>query len=538
MGANGGRCSGWALDVLLNKSSEGQPDFGSGREDCLLIYGSNSETSSTRSLRSDQMTDPEKFLFNSLQTAPETHWNGIGIKFLIPEADGYMLKSDMLEQRFESKGLTVSGFTAPLQFVRGITSIKQDSVGLPDVVPIAIGAIVLPHTRPETLQDIEWEVDNRLSFQWLSPSHIPRKRLAIVQDPASLLLPRRRWEAAKSLGIDLILVSSSPFLSGEQELFQEIFASYVEVDLNGDAGLARRIAEALSIHKDSLDGIMAVRDHRLASVSEAAKILGLFTSPSAAYEIAEDKYLTRMKEPDVEGTFLVESIEELDSVIASLSKSPFPLVVKPCRGFSGECVAKVSTEEGLRQAVLNALAYAEPRRALIEPYVKGPEVDVNFVLLDGRILFGAACDNFPSQADRLTSDESLYFAETKNLSPSNLPGTEQELLVGHFYQTLISQGFRTGVFHVEGRVRDSCMEYDSDVSGTFDLHTRQQALVCKPSAFLHEVNARPPGFQCCAALLLCFGVDFWALQILCALRDWKRVEALTLLINGVRTNYG
>lgn len=532
------------MDVFVSKSNEGQPDFSLGKQDNshLLTYVFNDETLPSRSVRAEDVCQAERFLLNSLDTDSSDDSNELAIKFLISNADGYAVKADFFEQRLESKGLKVSGFVSPLQFVKGLSAPECISTDVSQLLCIAVGAILLKKAQTETMLELEAELENRFSFPWLSPSPIPRKRLAMVQDPASLLHARRRWQAAASLGIDLVLVSDRPYLSGEREIFERTFESYVEVDLTADSRLPQRIADALRPSAGSLDGIFAIRDDRLASVAEAAELLGFFSSPSEAYASAGDKYFTRMKEPDVENTFFMESVEELNVITASLPKNAFPLVVKPCRGDSSQCVAKVSTVVGLREAVVKALAYADPGRALVEPYVQGPEVDVNIVLLDGKLLFGEVCDNFPSQADTINSSESLYFAETKSLSPSSLPCVEQELLVSHFHQALIRQGFLSGVFHVEGRVRDSSMQYSVDGSGTSDLHARpenspenspENRVVSIPSTFLHEVNARPPGVQCCAALLLCFGVDFWALQMLCAARDWDRLEVLAIpFLNG------
>ncbi|MCJ1465841.1 hypothetical protein MMC07_004460 [Pseudocyphellaria aurata] len=538
LGDNDGHCPWRTLDVFISKSNEDQPDASLWTQDNnqLLTYVFDDEKLPLRSVRAEDICQAERFLLNSLDTDSSDYSNELAIKFLISNTDGYVAKADFFEQRLESKGLKMLGFVLPLQFVKGLSAPEPSSTDVSRLLSIAVGAILLRKAQSETLLELEAELKNRFSFPWLSPSPIPRKRLAMVQDPASLLPARRRWEAAASLGIDLVLVSDRPYLSGEQELFERTFESYVEVDLTADSRLPQRIADALRPSASKLDGIFATRDHRLASVAEAAELLGFFSSPSEAYANAGDKYFTRMKEPDVGNTFLIESVEKLDVIMKSFPKKAYPLVVKPCRGDSSQCVAKVSTEMGLREAVVDALAYAEPGRALIEPYVQGPEVDVNFVLLDGKILFGGVCDNFPSQADTINSSESLYFAETKSLSPSNLPCAEQELLVSHFHQALIRQGFLSGVFHVEGRVRDSSMQYSVDTSGTSDLRLRpKNEVFSNPSTFLHEINARPPGFQCCAALLLCFGVDFWALQMLCAARDWIRFEALAIpFLNGSR----
>ena len=532
---------GRTLDVLVGKATESRRNLSAVRgahEEGLWTYvfdeANGNEEKSTFVLPAE-LSPAEQYLRNSLQTASSDGCDAIAIKFLLPDTDGYIIKSDFLEQRLESKGLTVAGFTAPLQFVHGIsgsTGQTEAESSFSRLLSIAIGAVLLDDHRPGAMAELEAEVQNRLAFPWLSASPLHRRRLALVLEPASVVPARRRWNAAASLGIDLILVSSKPYLSGEKALFEQTFESYVEVDLRPDSGLGQRLADALRSSANNLDGIFATKDHLLTGVAEAAQRLGLFTSPPEAYAIASDKFAAQIKEPNVENTFLVKSMGELDSIVASLPPDAFPLVVKPCRGDASQCVAKVSNETGLKEAVQSALAYGVPHRALIEPYVQGPEVDVNFALLDGNVLFGEVCDNFPSQGDTVTStssDELLHFSETINLSPSKLPQSEQEMLVKHFHQTLLRHGFRSGVFHVEGRVRNSTMRYQivDDESGTLDLEVRPDAYAARPTAFLHEINARPPGFQCCAALLLCFGVDFWALQMLSAAQDRERLTALS-----------
>ncbi len=526
--ANGGPIHAITLDLVAKKSGEISTDYCSNVQNSKnhLTHVSRGNIESSKSMQSEKARPAEEFLMENLRAASDNNLNEVIVKFLIPSIDGYVVKSDFLERRFESKGWLVSGFVTPLMFVKALPDVVSKSADLSKLLSFAIGAFLLDASQPGLVSEVEIEIQRRLEFPWLSISPIEPKTLAIVQDPASLLPARRRWQAAASLGIKLILVSSSPHVPGEKDLFESIFESYVAVDMSTNAGLAQRIADCLRPLLSILDGIFATKDHRLTAVAEAAELLGIFTSPSDAYERAGDKFSTRITEPDVETTFLVESAEELDSLIHNLGETPFPLVVKPCRGDSSQHVSKVSNERGLREATEHALAFANPARALVEPYVSGPEVDVNFVLLDGQVLFAGVCDNFPSEADNVKSDGLLYFAETKNLSPSLLPKLEQDLLVSHFHQTLIRQGFHSGIFHVEGRVKDSATQYLVDESGSIDLQSRPVHDNRKPSAFLHEINARPPGFQCCAAFLLCFRIDFWALQMLTAAQDWERLKAL------------
>ena len=316
---------------------------------------------------------------------------------------------------------------------------------------------------------------------------------------------------------------------GEKELFESIFDLCVVIDMTQDEGLGRRIADSLRPHLGKIDGIFTPRDTRLAATAEAADLLGLFTSPLSSIKCALDKYLTKKLEPDMDRVFLIERTDQIDSFVRQFPQSSFPVVVKPCLGDSGQCVAKAANHQSLKDAIKSALEFGGRSRAVLEPYISGPEVDVNFVLLDGEILFGGVCDNFPSQGDT-SSEKLLYFAETKNLSPSRLPRTEQDLLVKHLHQTVLRQGFRTGVFHVEGRVENSTVRYKPDEAGLVDLQPLQEPSKEPASVFLHETNARPPGFQAGGAFMLSFGIDFWAAELLTATQDWNRLKTVCVPI--------
>lgn len=510
--------------MVFRRASLGQRDSGIGKNKRNASSPTNLVRQSSP-LHFDEDNAASRIIKGYLREASE-RVREVGMKFLVPGANGYIMKSDFLEWRLESKGWLIKSFTSPLQYVEGLPDTMGESLELLEMLTFAVAVILFGDPEPAQFPEVEAVLRIRLQFPWLSQSSIAPLRLAIVQDSGSILPARRRWKAASSLGIKLVLVTDRAYIPGEEDLFKETFDEFVKVDMNPDERLGHRIASALRPLRSRLDGIFAPKDHRLRCTTEAAKLLGLFTSPLEAYKKAEDKFLTRETEPEADRIRLVEGFEQIDSVLSTLAGDVFPVVVKPCRGETGQCVAKVSNERGLREALQKALAFSSPPRALIEQYVSGPEVDVNYVLLDGKVLFGGVCDNFPTMADRSKSDDLLYFPETKNMSPSGLPWSEQELLVNHLHQTLLRQGFRTGVFHVEGRVKDSAMEYRADDAGVWDLQKQTGPSVSEPSVFLHEINARPPGFQACAAFMLSFGIDFWAAQMLCAAKDWNRLKAL------------
>ena len=112
---------------------------------------------------------------------------------------------------------------------------------------------------------------------------------------------------------------------------------------------------------------------------------------------------------------------------------------------------------------------------------------------------------------------------------STLPGFQQlnSRWSRNLHQTLLKFGFRSGVFHVEARVRDSSMQYGVS-DGVLDLQTAAGSSVTKtPKCFLIEVNPRLPGLMCCTAAHCTYGISYAALHQLIAIGDAERTAAFS-----------
>ncbi|KAF8147092.1 hypothetical protein K438DRAFT_1989947 [Mycena galopus ATCC 62051] len=192
----------------------------------------------------------------------------------------------------------------------------------------------------------------------------------------------------------------------------------------------------------------------LVSTAKAAVILGLPTSPVRAHEIATDKYVMHQFEVDSQGSdFQFSRFPDLREMKEKLNSTTHPIVVqypaivKPVSGYLSEGVARV---------------------IIVETYIDGPEFDANIVLCEGEILF----------------------FETSEFTPSNLPSSEREIVQNSLQRTLLGLGFTWELFPVEGRVKDSSMEFRADESGIFDLRPRLVTRSDPPSCFLIKINAR------------------------------------------------
>ncbi|KAK3997950.1 hypothetical protein QBC44DRAFT_392344 [Cladorrhinum sp. PSN332] len=480
----------------------------------------------------------------------------ISLRFLFSKTSGQIIRNDLFERRFECCNLVTSArtFLSPLQHVpathppKTITSIpafspeKQDGASL--LLASAIGGIRLHVT---SFADLDAEQSNRLGgFPWLlSPEETPLipKRIAWVQGREDIDCIERALRAAAALGIQLVVLDEpGHWLQDPNSPWAHLREAFVEVDIAPDDEFPARVVAAVRGYPKPIDGIVTISDVRLAGVAAACKILGLSTESPTAYEIAADKGRTRLLETvGAKESFVLSSADELDAYLSSRPSPPcFPLVVKPVIGWSSDCVTKVKDLNELQLAVRKAsdrhATSPKPSTAVVvEPYVAGPEVDANFVMLDGEILFADINDDFPSPADSSSATHKANFQETQNVIPSALPAQELQAIQDQLRSSLLRQGFHSGIFHCEARVRNSSVRYAPvSPSGVLDLVPASVSADSQDGpqdieVYLHEINARPPGYLESVAVLLAHGIDYYALRMLLALGDATSLQRFRAL---------
>jgi hypothetical protein len=262
-------------------------------------------------------------------------------------------------------------------------------------------------------------------------------------------------------------------------------------------------------------------------IAQIAPELGLQTAPPDSLRIATNKFLTS-KYVGHEAY----SANSLDEALALAKKVdlPYPLIVKPCDGWSSEGVSRVDTPDALPVAIKSIDTSRHGTEFVMEQYCSGPEVDVNLVLLDGEILFAEICDDLPKSADinGPTVGSLTNFHELNSVYPSALPKQELDLLITSFADTLSSLGIENGVMHLEGRVKNSTMDY-RETHGIIDLHAHNDtSLSDSPSAWLIEINPRPLGMTGSHIIESTYGIDYWALAVVLGVNDKPRARALSI----------
>lgn len=478
-----------------------------------------------------QPYDPNSFLAESVERSTDPV---IRVAFILPVLSGYVARSDFVQRRLTGSeaAQTVRGFLHPLQ---QISAPAHDEQRLDALLESSIAGVLLRNgvKNFDLLQD---ELSNRLTFPWLVEKPIARKRLVWVGGRYAVSESENAWDAAFALGISLIIVDDHGHWleddSGPYAYFREQF---VAMDITGDDGFVDRLLTTVRKLQETkkIDGIMATTDARLAKVAKVSEILGLPTSPVLAYEQSTNKAKVRLLEEDTGGAIVFSDFEQFQQRLQGEGLPEdivYPLIVKPCLGWASECVTKVTNEKELIEAARKASNRHGSGRLrqpafMIEKYVDGPEFDANFVLQDGKVAFFEVIDNFPSDADLPGSTSQANFLQGENVSPSILPERERDIIRNSIHRTILKLGFTWGVFHCEGRVVNSSMHYTSTAQGGGDLVPKDN-ITGTPYVFLHEINARTPGYMYCAASQLNYGVDFYALQQLFSVGDLDRFSNL------------
>ncbi|KAK4155286.1 carnosine synthase [Chaetomidium leptoderma] len=455
------------------------------------------------------------------------------VRLLFPQHSGTPARSDVFEYRLQGAELIHSArsFLQPLTPVTASTTVTPatahtitTSALLLPLLTTAMGALIattsptLPLSLPTLLTTLTTTLTTRLSLPYLLPpspsgkdnATTGKKRILWIQGRANPQASLQFYRAAHALGLLLIVADEAghwmqPTHNNPYAHYREAF---VELDIAGDAGLADRIVDLVKGYPLPIDGVVCISDVRLAAVARACEVLGLPTEGRG---------------PEGLG---------------------FPLIVKPCTGWNSDCVVKVWDVEGLRAAVERASARHQDSAArntgvVVEPYVDGPEVDANFVVLDGEVLFCDVTDDFPCAGDLVEGSLAANFMETLMDVPSALPADEQSMMREALRQSIARCGFASGVFHCEARVRGSRAYYAArEDNGILDLHVGGE-VNNTPSCYLHEVNARPPGYINCVAALLAYGVDYYAIRLLLALgpSEHDRIKALAQPFLGGEPQY-
>ena len=454
---------------------------------------------------------------------------------IIPRRRGWIARSDIVPLRLLDCSLArhVISLAKPLQFFDGETASLGASLEFPQIFTAAAGAILLRRpdlagneTYESLLQALDEEVGKRLSFPWLSAHELRRQTIAIVcggvRGPDAGM-GRSMYTAAEALGIDMVVVDDEKHWANDPR-YRHWYKAFLPLKLPIPVyeGFVDDLVTTLQSFSGHIDGIVTFRERYRVAVAEVALRLGLSTEHPWAYATSIDKFKTSVSAGH--RAFEASTVEQASSIIREHNLS-FPLIIKPSTGYLSEGVSKIDDITQLEAGVTAINADRHGRSFVIEKYCDGPEVDANLALCDGKLEFFEASDDFPKSADKDGQSAANNFLELANVLPSGLPQHESAVLQHSLHQDLLRMGFRSGFFHLEARVENSSMEYASK-DGLLDLRQRPAPSEEAPSAWLIEVNPRPPGVQALTAVKHTYGVEYTGVGLLYAVNDHARIRQL------------
>jgi formate-dependent phosphoribosylglycinamide formyltransferase (GAR transformylase) len=525
------------LDIIFRTA------FENGQSSELRVESLHDENTSQSNSKEALPKNAKCFMLSHLEpwlNHPET--SELAIKLLIPAEKGYVVRSNILQQRMsgcERVG-DIQDFCNPFDELDEVAHTSLSPVK-PETFQALLhcasgGMVVRPSkelSAAEALDFVDSQLAIRMSIPWLSSSP-PSRQMIVAIGSHRVQSMETFYDAAQSLGIEILLVASK-----DDKVYSHCRDEIVTVDMTLDDGLVSRIVEALKSQRRCLSGVVAYRDHLLVTAAKVAEELGLPTSPPSAVETCVNKHAMRLRTmANCSQMLYAEDLNHLKQLVTSLPQPlEFPLVVKPSEGQGSVGVSKVTNTQQLYDAVTGITNYGQKSGVksgvIVETYIDGPEVDANFVMLDGEVLFSEVVDNFPCTADDEEDQQTDSFLERDMVYPSGLSEPEIAFIKSSIQRLLVEDlGFQTGVFHVEGRICGSSMEYKTQ-DGIIDLHSKQLSQAKPPSVFILEVNARCPGVAGVPPTAYTYGVDLAALWLLTAVRDSQRLRALSRsFLNG------
>ncbi|KAF2108874.1 hypothetical protein BDV96DRAFT_652481 [Lophiotrema nucula] len=517
-----------SIDCLV--SSVSQTRHLDKADESLLIYSLGQQEPTQWTKASFGSASTYDFLVQALLTTSTPGDQNL-IRFIVPLTEGFITRSDVIPIRFQDCTLVdrVVSFAKPLQCYETRTTGHFSSIS---AIIVAATAGICARSKSSIDLDglragLDQEMDNRLSFPWIVPEMPVAKTLVLVTANGAYLEYDKIGlsRAVTTLGIRLVLLEiPGHWLENNTTIIDAFLPLHLTEP--GTDEITEEILASLKTYSKPIDGIMTCAEGYWPSVAAAASELGLPTATPEALRIATNKYHT-----SVYAGHEAYHASSLDEALAVPSKHhlPYPVIVKPCGGWSSNGVSLVNTSDEFERAIRSISASRHGPEVVIEPYCDGPEFDINFVLQDGEVLFEEFCDDLPKTADTNgpTVGSLCNFHELYGIYPSILPENELQLIHEDFLKILLSLGLRDGVFHLEGRIENSSVKYMlkdgiAELSGRTVPGTEDS----KPKPWLLEINVRPPGMTSSRLMESTYGVDYWGLAVLSAIGDKTRVRAL------------
>ena len=193
----------------------------------------------------------------------------------------------------------------------------------------------------------------------------------------------------------------------------------------------------------SPDGIMTLAtDMPMRSIAAACEKLGLkgISFDTAIKSTDKGEMIRAFESNGVEHPwyFILSEPKELENVIDQIT---FPCISKPTDNSGSRGVMLIHNEGELRSAIAYSSENGRGGSVIVEEYLKGPEVSVEIITLDGE-------PHVLNVTDKLTTG-APHFVEMGHNQPSMLPISDLEKIRDLACRAVKAVGIKNGPAHVE-----------------------------------------------------------------------------------------
>lgn len=215
--------------------------------------------------------------------------------------------------------------------------------------------------------------------------------------------------------------------------------------------------------EEKIDGIATIAsDVAAPTVAYIANRMGLVGNDYEAALRANNKYLMRnvFIEAGVPCPLykMMTSVQELE-----WTNWNYPLIVKPSDRSGSLGVTKVHSESELEQAVDKALSVSFKKQAMVEEFIEGREISVEFISYNGT--------HYPLQITDKVTTEAPHFVELEHHQPSSLSPEMFDKIYSITKNALNALGITNGASHSEYKItkdgRIAVMEIGGRMGGDF-----------------------------------------------------------------------
>lgn len=219
-----------------------------------------------------------------------------------------------------------------------------------------------------------------------------------------------------------------------------------EVDVFHPISITEKEAILSVCKEEKIDGICTIAsDVAAPTVAFVADALGLVGNEYEAAVRANDKYQMRsaFKKAGIPCPRFA-SVASGDSV--DFRDWHFPLIVKPCDRSGSLGVQKVNDMTELLQGISRARSYSFKKKAIVEEYIEGREISVEFISFQSK--------HYPlTITDKVTTGPP-HFVELEHHQPAALSGQQFDAIYDLTKRALSALGITNGASHTEYKITD------------------------------------------------------------------------------------